>query len=149
MRRLIWGFAGRTYHIVGNLMSRLIYKEAWCYWNHAWLSLPQIPHKQYCHTGVGGNLAERVIKGPPTKTLVKFLLFLLKCNHFVFSSKHYLLGQDTSIRDKKTPAYANMFILRLEKQLSTSLSITMNNYDFSQSSCSILQTCWSWFHCKT
>ena len=25
MRRLIWGFAGRTYHIVGNLMHRLIY----------------------------------------------------------------------------------------------------------------------------
>ena len=25
MRRLIWGFAGRTYHIVGNLMLRLIY----------------------------------------------------------------------------------------------------------------------------
>ena len=25
MGRLIWGFAGRTYHIVGNLMSRLIY----------------------------------------------------------------------------------------------------------------------------
>ena len=24
MRRLIWGFAGCTYHIVGNLMSRLI-----------------------------------------------------------------------------------------------------------------------------
>ena len=23
MRRLLWGFAGRTYHIVGNLMSRL------------------------------------------------------------------------------------------------------------------------------
>ena len=23
MRRLIWGFTGRTYHIVGNLMSRL------------------------------------------------------------------------------------------------------------------------------
>ena len=23
MRRLIWGFAGRTYHIVGNLMPRL------------------------------------------------------------------------------------------------------------------------------
>ena len=23
MRRLIWGFAGDTYHIVGNLMSRL------------------------------------------------------------------------------------------------------------------------------
>ena len=26
MRRLIWGFAGRTYHIVGNLMHWLIYK---------------------------------------------------------------------------------------------------------------------------
>ena len=25
MRRLIWGFAGRTYHIVGNLMHWLIY----------------------------------------------------------------------------------------------------------------------------
>ena len=25
MRRLIWGFAGRTYHITGNLMSRLMY----------------------------------------------------------------------------------------------------------------------------
>ena len=24
MRRLIWGFADRTYHIVGNLVSRLI-----------------------------------------------------------------------------------------------------------------------------
>ena len=27
MHRLIWAFAGRTYHIVGNLMSRLIYTE--------------------------------------------------------------------------------------------------------------------------
>ena len=26
MRRLVWGLAGRTYHIVGNLMSRLKYK---------------------------------------------------------------------------------------------------------------------------
>ena len=25
MRRLIWGFAGRTHHIVGNLMLRLNY----------------------------------------------------------------------------------------------------------------------------
>ena len=25
MRRKIWGFAGRTYHIVGNLMPRLMY----------------------------------------------------------------------------------------------------------------------------
>ena len=25
MRRLVWAFAGRTYHIVGNLMSRLNY----------------------------------------------------------------------------------------------------------------------------
>ena len=27
MRRLIWGFAGGTYHIVGNLMLRLILKK--------------------------------------------------------------------------------------------------------------------------
>ena len=25
MHRLVWAFVGRTYHIVGNLMSRLIY----------------------------------------------------------------------------------------------------------------------------
>ena len=29
MRRLIWGFAGRTYHIVGNLMHRLIMNQSW------------------------------------------------------------------------------------------------------------------------
>ena len=27
MRRLVWAFTGRTYHIVGNLMSRLIYSK--------------------------------------------------------------------------------------------------------------------------
>ena len=31
MRRLIWGFAGRTYHIVGNLMS-------WLKWTSAYLN---------------------------------------------------------------------------------------------------------------
>ena len=30
MRRLIWGFAGRTYHIVGNLLSRLIWRRYFC-----------------------------------------------------------------------------------------------------------------------
>ena len=29
MRRLIWGFAGRTYHIVGNLMHWLICYYKW------------------------------------------------------------------------------------------------------------------------
>ena len=29
MCRLIWGFAGHTYHIVGNLMSRLNYISQW------------------------------------------------------------------------------------------------------------------------
>ena len=36
MRRLIWGSAGRTYHIVGNLMRQLIcakdsYKRTYCH----------------------------------------------------------------------------------------------------------------------
>ena len=30
MRRLIWGFAGHTYHIVANLMSRLNYVNFEC-----------------------------------------------------------------------------------------------------------------------
>ena len=29
MRSLVWAFAGRTYHIVGNLMSRLKYNVIW------------------------------------------------------------------------------------------------------------------------
>ena len=29
MRRLVWAFAGRTYHIVGNLMSPLIYRGSY------------------------------------------------------------------------------------------------------------------------
>ena len=36
-RRLIWGFAGRTYHIVGNLMSRLnfyFWKGEWIFTNY-------------------------------------------------------------------------------------------------------------------
>ena len=33
MRRLIWAFAGRTYHIAGNLMSRLIYPNIWAWPN--------------------------------------------------------------------------------------------------------------------
>ena len=43
MRRLIWGFAGRTYHIVGNLMHWLNYKEWFSciepFWN-AWNQQP-------------------------------------------------------------------------------------------------------------
>ena len=31
MCRLIWGFAGRTYHIVGNLMHWLIFYGSWVY----------------------------------------------------------------------------------------------------------------------
>ena len=33
MRRLIWDFAGRTYHIVGNLMSRLKLISRWGSWH--------------------------------------------------------------------------------------------------------------------
>ena len=32
MCRLIWAFAGRTYHIVGNLMSRLIFYQLFACW---------------------------------------------------------------------------------------------------------------------
>ena len=32
MRRLVWAFVGRTYHIVGSLMSRLIYANTCSEW---------------------------------------------------------------------------------------------------------------------
>ena len=38
MRRLIWGFAGRTYHIVGNLMHWLNFTNF-----SAWYGIKKVP----------------------------------------------------------------------------------------------------------
>ena len=60
---------------------------------------------------------EMDIKDPPTQVLVKLLTLVLKCNNFEFNGQHYLQVQGTAIRTKMAPAYANMFMGRLEKQL--------------------------------
>ena len=60
---------------------------------------------------------ERDMKDPPTQTLVKLLTLVLKCNNFEFNGQHYLQVQGTAMGTKMAPAYANMFMGRLEKQL--------------------------------
>ena len=43
MRRLVWAFASRTYHIVGNLMSRLLSCWSPRPWFWSWSHLDQSP----------------------------------------------------------------------------------------------------------
>ena len=66
---------------------------------------------------------ERDIKDPPTQTLVKLLTLVLKCNNFEFNGQHYLQVQGTAMGTKMAPAYANMFMGRLEKQLLMSVTL--------------------------
>ena len=71
---------------------------------------------------------ERDIKDPPTQTLVKLLTLVLKCNNFEFNGQHYLQVQGTAMETKMAPAYANMFMGRLEKQLL--MSVTMRPFSW-------------------
>ena len=66
---------------------------------------------------------ERDIKDPPTQTLVKLLTLVLKCNNFEFNGQHYLQVQGTAMGTKMAPAYANIFMGRLEKQLLMSVTL--------------------------
>ena len=66
---------------------------------------------------------ERPVKDPPTETLVKLLTLILKCNNFEFKGKHYLQVQGTAMGTKMAPAYANIFMGRLEGQLLRSTSL--------------------------
>ena len=66
---------------------------------------------------------ERPAKDPPTEILVKLLTLILKCNNFEFKGKHYLQVQGTAMGTKMAPAYANIFMGRLEGQLLRSVSL--------------------------
>ena len=66
---------------------------------------------------------ERPVKDPPTEILVKLLTLILKCNNFDFKGKHYLQVQGTAMGTKMAPAYANIFMGRLEGQLLRSISL--------------------------
>ena len=66
---------------------------------------------------------ERPVKDPPTEILVKLLTLILKCNNFEFKGKHYLQVQGTAMGTKMAPAYANIFMGRLEGQLLRSISL--------------------------
>ena len=65
----------------------------------------------------------RTNKDPPTETLIKLLTLVLKCNNFESNGKHYLQVQGTAMGTKIAPAYANMFMGRLENQLLMSVTL--------------------------
>lgn len=65
----------------------------------------------------------RTVKDPPTDVLVRLLTLVLKCNNFEFNGKHYLQVQGTAMGTKMAPAYANIFMGRLEKQLLLSVPL--------------------------
>ena len=65
----------------------------------------------------------RTNKDPPTETLIKLLTLVLKCNSFEFNGKHYLQVQGTAMGTKMAPAYANIFMGRLENQLLMSVTL--------------------------
>ena len=65
MRRLVWASAGRTYHIVGNLMLRLIY-------NHIWSAVGQF---QRVRLGI-----ERwLVQDPPESLLCLWARYFILC----------------------------------------------------------------------
>ena len=64
MRRLIWGFAGRTYHIFGNLMSRL---------NYSVLSVEAIDSVS---SSINSLKVAGVIWYDKSQTIVKLIYFL-------------------------------------------------------------------------
>jgi hypothetical protein len=59
----------------------------------------------------------RIIKNPPTETLIELLVLILKCNNFVFCDKHFLQVQGTVMGTKMAQSYANVFMGKLEGQL--------------------------------
>ena len=82
-----------------------------------------IPHQdgiQACEEEVWET---RTNKDPPTETLIKLLTLVLKCNNFEFNGKHYLQVQATAMGTKMAPAYANIFMGRLENQLVMSVTL--------------------------
>ena len=72
MRRLVWGFAGRTYNIVGNLMPRLIW-SLWYRWQaKAQTSLLRCTASQrpslFRHTHIVWKwIRDRLLPPPPEK----------------------------------------------------------------------------------
>ena len=65
----------------------------------------------------------RLIKEPPTETLLELLKLVLQCNNFEFNDKKYIQIQGTAMGTKMAPSYANIFMGRLERQLISSVQL--------------------------
>ena len=65
---------------------------------------------------------------PDTETLIKLLEIVLKNNTFQFDSKCYIQLQGTAMGTKLAPAYANIFMGKLEQSVLFSVPLKLSYY---------------------
>ena len=77
---------------------------------------PHIPHAEGLEA-IRQALNEREDQEMPTNLIVDLAELVLKNNNFEFNGNHYLQTLGTAIGTKMAPAYANLFMDRLERRL--------------------------------
>ena len=83
---------------------------------------PHIPHAESLEA-IRHALNERENPEMPTGLIVDLAELVLKNNNFGFNGNHYLRTLGTMIGTKMAPAYANLFMDRLERQLISDASV--------------------------
>ena len=77
---------------------------------------PHIPHAEGLEA-IRQALNEREDQEMPTNLIVDLAELVLKNNNFEFNGNHYLQTLGTAISNKMAPAYADLFMDRLERRL--------------------------------
>ncbi|KAJ8037537.1 hypothetical protein HOLleu_18374 [Holothuria leucospilota] len=77
---------------------------------------PHIPHDEGLYA-IRHALNRRQYQEVPTNLIVELAELVLKNNNFEFNGNHYLQTLGTAIGTKMAPAYANLFMDRLERTL--------------------------------
>ena len=77
---------------------------------------PHIPHDEGLDA-IRHALNGRENQEIPTSLIVDLAELVLKNNNFEFNGNHYLQTLGTAIGTKMVPAYANLFLDRLERTL--------------------------------
>ena len=78
-----------------------------------------IPHKDGLNA-LKYYLNKRVIKDPPTDTILRLAELILTLNSFTVSDKYYRKTSRVAMGTKFGPSYANLFLGKIEEQLADS-----------------------------
>ena len=90
---------------------------------------PHIPHDEGLQAvkealvGRDSNLDERKKLGDLKNDIVDLTEIVLKNNSFVFDGKHFIQKLGTAIATRMAPSYANIFMDKLERQLTEQAEI--------------------------